>query len=215
MTAPIRTLPELPIVRTMQDAVDVFRIMKEHWGLTNGFCDDVGGLTTGHTDKILGPTEEKRLGYDTFALFMEMCVIEFVPRINPEALMRMEAIWETRERPLYPNAKNRPISKKLIERAKPHVLKECASAGGHKRALSLPGKLRSKIARKGGKSRMKKATKAERSAMMLKGWETRRSKAKSAITPQINATGAALDVGSLELLECGASKSLVLAGGAF
>jgi len=104
MTAPIRSMPELPVVRTMQDVVDVFRIMKEYWSLTNDFCDEVGGLTRGHTDKVLGPSEDKRLGYDTFALFMELSAIEFVPRLNPDALKRMEAVWEKRERPLYPNA---------------------------------------------------------------------------------------------------------------
>lgn len=156
MTVPIRSMPELPVVRTLQDVVDMFRILKEHWGLTNGFMDDVGGLTAGHTDKILGPTEEKRLGYDTFALFMELCAIEFVPQINHDAVLRMEAIWETRERPLYPNAKVKRISKKLIERAKPHVLQDLSKLGNAARNAMLPGEHRSRIARKAAKSRWRK-----------------------------------------------------------
>lgn len=162
MTELIRSMPELPTVRTMQDAVDVIRIMKEYWRLTNDFCDDVGGLTLGHTDKILGPSEEKRLGYDTFALFMELCAIEFHPKINMEAVKRMEAIWEKRERPLYPNAKVKRISKKLVERAKPLVFKAAGQVGGIVRSHLLTPKQRSDIARKGGKAKHRNARRRSR-----------------------------------------------------
>lgn len=164
MTAPIRAMPELPIVRTMQDVVEVIRIMKEHWGLTNGFCDDVGGLTAGHTDKILGPTEERRIGYGTFALFMDLCAVEFVPQINMEAIKHMEAIWEARERPLYPNAKNVRISKKLVERAKPHVFSQMGKLSAPARMLCLTAEHRSKIARKAAKARWRKARSTARAA---------------------------------------------------
>lgn len=145
MTVP---LPDLPVVRTLQDAVDVFRIMKEHRSLTNLFCDERGGLTLGHTDKVLGPTEEKGLGYDTFALFMELTAIEFVPRVNPEALERMKSVWELRERPLYPNARVKRISKKLVERAKPLVLQELARAGGKASGAMRTGSHGAEIMRK-------------------------------------------------------------------
>src|SRR5256885_13651957 len=125
--APIPIMPEtnelVAVVRTLQDAVDVFRLMKERLALTNEFCDDAGGLAKGHTDKILGPTEERRLGYDTFALFTALTAIEFRVYVDLEAVKRMEAVWEGRKRPLYPDAKVKRISKKLIERAKPHVLR--------------------------------------------------------------------------------------------
>lgn len=169
MTAPIRITPELPIVRTMQDVVDLFRLMKEHWGLTNVFCDDQGGLTSGHTDKVLGPTEERRLGYDTFALFMELCALEFVPRINIDAVKRMEAIWEQRERPLYPNAKVKRISKKLIERAKPHVMKDTGRIGGLVTAYMRTPAQRSESARKAANSRWRKHRREKRSRTLRKG----------------------------------------------
>lgn len=179
MSTPIKLPPDptelIATVRTLQDAVEVFRIMKDRLGLTNDFIDECGGLTKGHSDKILGRTGEKRLGYDTFALFTELFGIEFHVYVDMEAVKRMEKIWEPRKRPLYPpGSKPGRVSKKLIAMARPHVFKACASSGGTKRAHSLPAKLRSKIARKGGKSRMRKITKEERSAMSLKGWETKR-----------------------------------------
>lgn len=153
----------LAVVRRHQDIVEVFRIMKDRLGLTNEFIDDAGGLTKGHADKILGPSEAKSWGPTTFDLFCEMFAIEFRVHIDLDAAKRMEAVWEGRERPLYPNAKVRRISKKLIERAKPHVFKDAASAGGIKRAACLPAKHRSDIARKAAKARWKKERAKRRS----------------------------------------------------
>lgn len=152
----------IAVVRTLQDAVDVFRMMKERLGLTNDFMDDVGGLTLGHTDKILGPSEEKRLGYDTFALFTALTAIEFRVYIDLDAVKRMEAIWEKRERPLYPNAKVKRISKKLVERAKPIVFKETGRLGGMVTAHLRTPAQRSESARKAAKSRWTKRRKAQR-----------------------------------------------------
>lgn len=203
MTAPIRTMPELPVVRTMQDVVDVFRVMKEHWGLTNGFCDDVGGLTPGHTDKVLGPSEEKRIGYDTFALFMELCVVEFVPRINPEALLRMEAVWEKRERPLYPNAKVKRISKKLVERAKPYVYRDSGRSGGLKRGACLAAKQAALISRKGGKSRARALSKQRRSEIARTGGLAKAKRRRDAIAAQeLSATLLPEQRPDLPALEC-------------
>lgn len=217
MTAPIKLPPDptelIATVRTLQDAVEVFRMMKDRLGLTNEFIDDVGGLTKGHADKILGRSELKKLGYDTFALMTRICAIEFVVRVDMQAMKEMQAVWEMRERPLFPWRKPGQVSKKLVAMATPHVLRACARAGGTKRAASLPAKLRSKIARKGGKSRMRKVSKAERSAMCTKGWETRRKNkaAQLLIAPEISIAGAALDVGSPELLQCGVDEAVVLA----
>lgn len=159
---PYRVIPDLPVVRTMQDVVDLFRVLKEHWALTNEFCDGAGGLTGGHTDKVLGPTEIKRLGYDTFALFMELFAVEFHPRLNMDAVKRMEAVWEGRERPLYPNAKVKRISKKLVERAKPLVFKETGRIGGIVCAHMRTPAQRSESARKAAKSRWRKHRREKR-----------------------------------------------------
>ena len=144
------------VVRKHSDLIEVFRLMKERLQLTNEFCDDVGGLTKGHTDKILGPTEAKNIGPVTFDLFCEMFAIEFHVRIDLDAAKRMEAVWEGRERPLYPNARVKRISKKLIERAKPHVLKDFSSLGNAARNAMLPSEHRSKIARKAARARWRK-----------------------------------------------------------
>jgi hypothetical protein len=73
--------------------------------------------------------------------------------IDLDAAKRMEAVWEGRERPLYPNAKVKRISKKLIERAKPHVLQGLAKCGNQARNAMLTGEHRSKLARKAARKR--------------------------------------------------------------
>lgn len=202
MNAPIKLPPDptelIGIVRTLQDAVEMFRLMKDRLGLTNEFIDDVGGLTKGHADKILGRSELKKLGYDTFALLTRICAIEFVVRVDMQAMKEMQAVWEMRERPLFPWRKPGQVSKKLIAAAKPYVLRDFSALGGAKRAASLPARLRSKMSRKGGKSRMKKVTKAERSTMCKKGWETRRANIISALaalqtTPECDPASPLLD----------------------
>lgn len=173
MTAPIRSMPEtlmiadageiIAVVRKHQDIADVFRMMKERLGLTNEFCDDAGGLTKGHTDKILGPSESKSWGPTTFDLFCEMFAIEFRVHIDLNAAKRMEAVWEGRERPLYPNARVKRISQKLIERAKPHVLSAHLKKANTARNTMLSCEHRSQIARKAAKSRWRKKRREKRS----------------------------------------------------
>lgn len=148
------------IVRRHQDIVEVFRVMKERLGLTNEFIDDVGGLVKGHADKLLGPSESKNWGPTTFDLFCEMFAIEFRVHVDIDAAKRMEGVWEGRERPLFPHAKVTRISKKLIERAKPHVLQDLSKLGNAARNAMLPGEHRSKIARKAARARWRKPRRA-------------------------------------------------------
>lgn len=165
--APIRLPPNpdeiIGTVRTLQDAVEVFRMMKERWGLTFKFMDEVSGLSKGHADKVLSRTAQKRLGYDSFAVFCEMFAIEFEAKINIEAVKRMEAVWEGRLRPPYsPDCKPGRVSKKLIEMAKPHVLKDLAKVGGTASGAMRTGSHGSEIMRKIAKSRWKKTARAAR-----------------------------------------------------
>ena len=167
MTAPIRSMAAVPkegeliaTVRTLEDAVDAFRTMKERLGLTNEFLENVYGFAKGHPDKVLGRSEQKRLGYDTFRLFCEVFAVEFRMYIDPAQLKRMEAVWEERERPLYkPEAKPGRIAKKILNAAKPIIFEETGRLGGMVRSHLLTPKQRSEIARKAAKSRHRKARK--------------------------------------------------------
>lgn len=162
MTAPIRSMPVpvvgelLGTVRTLQEAVDIFRTMKDRLGLTNEFIEHVGLMGKGHADKILGPTEDKKIGYQTFAFFCELMAIEFRAYVDPAALDRMEAKWEERIRPMAYYRNVTRVSRKLVERAKPYVYSEMGKLSAPARMQCLTAEHRSKIASKAAKSRWRK-----------------------------------------------------------
>lgn len=169
MTEPIA------VIRSYDDLVAALRAAKAKHGLSNKWCDDIGGLTDGQTDKVLGPTQSKGLSRMLMDVYFEMFAIEFHMVINLDAAKRMESRWEQRERGKVAPPQS-VLSKKLIERAKPHVFKAAGKLGASIRLSKLSPELRSKIARKAGKSRMRNVTKAQRSTMNKKGWETRRAR---------------------------------------
>jgi len=153
----------LATIRRHQDIVEVFRLAKAMRGLTNEFVDDVGGLTKGHTDKILGPTEFRSWGPTTFDLFCELFAIEFRVYVDEAAAKRMADVWEGRKRAVE-ISETRRISVKLIEKAKPHVIASMARAGGTasgaKRTGSQGSEIMRKLAKKGWRKRRKAAHRA-------------------------------------------------------
>lgn len=186
MTAPIRIPTPLPgeiiaVVRRHQDFVEVFRLMKERLGLTNEFIDNAGGLTKGHADKILGPSSTRGPGPTTFDLFCELFAIEFRVHIDDAAIKRMEQVWEGRKRPVE-YSENSRISAKLIEKAKPHVLKGFSRLGGTARGTLLTGKQRTKIAQKAARksSRLKKLSMEKRREIALRAINTRWDRVRAA-----------------------------------
>lgn len=179
MTALIKVPPNpdelIATVRTLQDAVEVFRTMKDRLGLTFEFLDDVGGLSRGHSDKVLSRTEQKRLGYDTFALFARLFAVEFRVYVDMAAVKDMQDVWEERKRPLFPHRKPGQVSKKLKEMAKPHVLRDLSRLGNAARHALLPSEQRIKIAKKACRksSRLSKLPKEKRAAIAKKAANAR------------------------------------------
>jgi len=161
----------LATIRRHQDIVEVFRLAKAMRGLTNEFVDDVGGLTKGHTDKILGPTEFRSWGPTTFDLFCELFAIEFRVYVDEAAAKRMADVWEGRKRAVE-ISETRRISVKLIEKAKPHVLKAFSQLGNDARQKMLPSEQRIEIARKAAKVRWRRHRKMKRCKMLPGSFET-------------------------------------------
>lgn len=173
MTVPIRSMPvadeTIVVLRRHQDFAEVFRIMKERWGLTNNFIDDAGGLAKGQADKYLGPSGVKNWGPQTFDLFCEILAIEFHAKVDIEAAKRMAEVWDGRQPRWFPEEKmNARVSKKLLARAKPLVFKENGRIGGLVRSHLLTPKQRSDIARKGGKAKHRKRKATARAARSAK-----------------------------------------------
>lgn len=143
----------LVIIRRHQEITAIFRAMKDKLNLSDEFVDLRGGLTRGHTNKILGPTQSKSWGPTTFDLFCEMFAVEFHVHVDAAALARMAKVWEPRKRPPFTN---KTISAELIERAKPHVFKDYGRIGNAARNAMLTREHKSEIASKAARIRWKK-----------------------------------------------------------
>ncbi len=110
MTDPIAT------IRTQDDLIEPLRAAKAMRGLSNDFCDERGGLTRGHTDKVLGPTRAKSLSPMTFDMFMELLAVQLVLLPNPDAEARQKAKWEGRDVSNVRTGEHK-VSRVLLERA--------------------------------------------------------------------------------------------------
>lgn len=149
MIAPLAT------IRSYDDLVAAFRARKAEIGLSNNDCDTLGGLTTGHTDKLLGPTRSKKLGPFTFDVFSEMFAVEFIMVPNPDAVRRMEARWERRvEQAVRLNA-NR-VSMQLKKRALPEIMRDLSKKAVEAQKRKIKPSTRRRIARMAAKARWQK-----------------------------------------------------------
>lgn len=170
------------VIRTSDDMVEAMRTIKARLSLSNAFCDAIGGLTTGHTDKVLGPTRSKNLSPMLFDMFCELFAVEFHMVLNMDAVKRMEARWEGRETRNVRLDANR-VSKALLDRAKPHIMRASGALGAAARNAVLTAEQRSSIARKAARKsgRLNGLTPEQRSTIARKASNARWSKQRSAI----------------------------------
>lgn len=158
---------QLATVTNYESMVEAFRAAKDLRGLSNAHCDELANLAAGHTDAILGPTGRKNFGPLSFNAFCWAFAVKFVMVIDPEREKEMSEYWADRQRECsHVRVTSTRVSKILIERAKPYVIREMGRAGGLKTA-SLPGAYQAR--QKGGKSRMRKLSKKERTALARMG----------------------------------------------
>jgi multidrug efflux pump subunit AcrB len=190
MNATVRTIalpsasePIAVDLRNLEDVAEAFSKIRQMLGLSNGHCDELAGFTIGHTDKLLGPTHAKNLGPLTFAGFCWMFAVKFQMVVDVDQAAVMAEYWADRQRDASNvRLESNRVSQKIIDRAKPHVIKGFAKSGNANFRSKLASELRKKFAAKGGRARMRKVTKAERSAMNRKGWATRK-RGKALVVP--------------------------------
>lgn len=167
MNAPIAT------IRCHDDLIEALRTAKGQRGLSNDFCDERGGLTRGHTDKILGPARAKSLSPMTFDLFLEMFAVQILLVPNLEAEQRMRERWEGRDVSNVRTGAHR-VSKAVLERAKPHVLKDFAMTGALASGSKRTGSDGTEIMRKVSRARWKGASlKKTKKARQKRAWYRR------------------------------------------
>lgn len=163
----VATVPDatttIAVVRTQDDMIEALRRAKDMLGLSNAWCDAIGGLTSGHTDKVIGPSRTKSLSQMTFDLFCELFAVEFHMVVNIDAAQRMADRWEGRNASNVRVESNR-VSAGLLERAKRHILVASAKHANAARNQMLTREQKAKIARKAARARWRKRRERERAA---------------------------------------------------
>lgn len=157
------------VIRSYPDLVEAFRTVKARLGLSNAWVDEVCGWCEGIADKKLGPSQAKPIGPIDFSTFCQIFAVQLEMRIDTAAAEQMKGMWEGRAERNVRKIESR-ISKTIIERAKPHVLREIGRKGGLKRSSQLSAK---HARQKGGKRRMRKLSKKERVALSRMANESR------------------------------------------
>jgi hypothetical protein len=119
--------------RNSDEMLAIWRATRERIGLSNAHCDELANFTLGQTDKCLGPTGTKKFGPLIFTGFNWTFAIKWVAVVDADQLQIVEQYWKDRQRQVTHVRPTSRISKALLERARPIVLKEF----GEKLALVL------------------------------------------------------------------------------
>lgn len=106
------------VVRSYSELVDAFARIKDFLQLSNETVEEVGGMTRGHCDKLLGPSRCKRVGPISLDLLLGALGLELVVRPNPEAVQKLARRWEQRDQ------KQIRVSRALLDRCRPIILAE-------------------------------------------------------------------------------------------
>ncbi|MDI3563544.1 hypothetical protein [Bradyrhizobium sp. Arg816] len=151
MNVPIAT------IRSQDDLIEALRAAKEMRNLSFKTLDALGDFTEGHMERVIGPRREKGMSPFVFQMLCSLLAVKLEMVFDPDQANKMEAKWEGRDTSNVRLEKGR-VSKSLLERAKPHVLKDFAKAGGKASGAMRTGSQGSEIMRKIAKQ----------------GWRTRR-----------------------------------------
>jgi hypothetical protein len=106
---------EFPIIRNYDDLVAVLVLQKNALGLSHSTLEHVCGLATGHADKVLGRAKTKSIGKWLFGILLEGLALELVPRVNPDALRRVQGRHTRRNEKQVRNSQ--PLSQEILARA--------------------------------------------------------------------------------------------------
>jgi len=123
---------EPPVMRFSDYAglIESLREMKNYLQLSNATVDRLCGWTAGHCDKLLGPSCVRALSPKTFGDLMWCFALEGTFTLNMDRVRAMETLWEQR---CASNTRTKPnrISKRILDAARPAVLRELARKAGN------------------------------------------------------------------------------------
>ena len=117
--------PELEI-RNYNDLIDALVAVKNFLQISNETLEEVAGLSKGHADKMLGPSTQKTIGPYSLGCLLRALGVKLVVAIDLAQLQRNEPLFEKRQDKQVREPAR--ISRKLIDRVRPIVLRELTAA---------------------------------------------------------------------------------------
>lgn len=145
--------------------IEALRAVKAHRGLSDATVDELGGLTRGHTEKVLGPSRSKNLSPMVLDTLLGVLAAKLVLVDDVEATKRMEDRWERRDEKRVRGDAHR-VSMRMVERAKPAVFRQMSQKAAEARKSKISPKKRQKIARKASRTRWRKERERRRKAKL-------------------------------------------------
>lgn len=144
--------------------VAALRRRKNDLNLSDVTVDELANLAAGHTGKLLGAAEVKRLGPLSlfaicYALSVKVALVE-----DPEAMEKIAEFGEKRKRPPYATLEARALGTTALSRVRPAVLSELSKLGNQARQCKIPAARRSSIARNAANARWKQRRQQRRRA---------------------------------------------------
>ena len=139
------------VATSHDELVGMFRARKDALGLSNELLDHLIPLTSGHTDKILGPCQVKGLSRISLDGMLSALGLQLLVAIDSVQSARMQPRWQSRDA----RAVRQParLAAAILKRARPLVLSQLASKGGGARWKRVSPEARSALMRAAARAR--------------------------------------------------------------
>jgi hypothetical protein len=154
-------------ITSYDEMIDALRARKAELGLSDAVVDDLTGLPTGYTGKVLGPARVKKMGALSLWLMLEVLAFDMRLDSSVEKAARMQERWEKRsEGQANMNNKAKPLSlRNLAKKTERHFAKPAAKAAGRGLAFRRQSSVALWPEREGGRSRQRCASAAANSSL--------------------------------------------------
>jgi len=135
------------------ELVEVLRERKAALGLSNELLDHLAGLTSGHVDKLLGPSQSKGLSRVTLDGMLGALGVKLIAAVDDVQVARMQPRWESRDATHVRRRSPTRLAAGVVKRARPRVLRELAKNAAKARWRSISPELRSALMKAAARAR--------------------------------------------------------------
>jgi hypothetical protein len=145
----------LGLARNVDEIADRMMERKNSLGLSDMLCDELGGLSAGHTSKVLSASRKKGLGRFTIDTLAQVLGISFLIIEDEEKIRRIEGRYEKR---IADRVRVRTVrlSSAAMAQAKIEIYRNLGRLGAAARNSALSAEKKSMLGRRAAKAKHRK-----------------------------------------------------------